>query len=142
MSNFKTIFVIVFGAAAIFAILVFSGVITLGSSAASQTVQGTVNVWGTFDTNAMSGFITNFNNSNSKITIIYDQKDPATFDQDLIEAIAAGTPWDANSRTQSPGRPCGQTSTFGRIVSGRNRRVRMPQKAVALLPAAARTSAR
>lgn len=94
MSNFKTIFVIVFGAAAIFAILVFSGVITLGSSAASQTVQGTVNVWGTFDTNAMSGFITNFNNSNSKITIIYDQKDPATFDQDLIEAIAAGTPPD------------------------------------------------
>ncbi len=95
MSNFKIIIIGIFAAGAIFGILVFSGVISFGSSTATTaTVQGSVNLWGTFPSNAMSGVIADFNLRNPKISVIYVQKNPATFNADLIQAIAAGTPPD------------------------------------------------
>ena len=95
MSNFKIIIIGLFAAGAVFGILVFSGVVTFGSSATTAaTVQGSVTVWGTFDSSALAGLIDDFNVRNPKISIIYEQKDPATFDSTLIEAIAAGTPPD------------------------------------------------
>lgn len=94
MSNFKTIFIIVFAAAAIFGILVFSGAISVGSRSATTEIQGSVTVWGTFDSASLSGFISDFNTRNQKISLLYVEKDPALFDASLIEAIAAGTPPD------------------------------------------------
>lgn len=94
MSNFKVIFIGIFIAAAIFGMLVFAGVIKIGGGSASQTqVQGSVTVWGTFDRAAMQPFVENFNtrNNSAKISMGYEQKDAATFDQTLIEAIASGT---------------------------------------------------
>lgn len=95
MSNFKIIIIGIFAAAAVFGVLVFSGAINFGSSSTTPaTVQGSVTVWGTFNTTAMSGFVSDFNVRNQNISIIYVQKDPASFDTALIEAIAAGTPPD------------------------------------------------
>ena len=95
MSNFKIIVIGIFAAGAIFGILVFSGVINFGSTATTATTaQGTVTVWGTFSSNSLSGLIGDFNIRNPKVTVNYVQKDPATFDSALIEAIAAGTPPD------------------------------------------------
>jgi len=95
MSNFKLIFIGIFAVAAIFGVLVFSGIITIGASTSTQTdVSGTVVIWGTFDSQAMTGFVQDFNTNNAKIHITYQQKDAATFDQTLVEAIASGTPPD------------------------------------------------
>lgn len=94
MTNFKLILIGIFAAAAIFGVLVFSGVISLGSSSSTADVQGQVTVWGTLDSRALGGFLNDFNTRNQKITVNYVQKDSATFDSALIEAIAAGTPPD------------------------------------------------
>ena len=96
MSNFKTIFIAVFIAAAIGAVLVFAGVFG-GSSSSSGTAAaptGTVVLWGTFSQEAMSPFLQDFGLRNQAIQIAYVQKDPATFGDDLVEALAAGTPPD------------------------------------------------
>lgn len=94
MSNFKTIFIIVFAAAAIFGMLVFSGAISVGTRSNTTEVQGSVTVWGTFDSASLSSFISDFNTRNQKISLVYVEKAPLTFDASLIEAIAAGTPPD------------------------------------------------
>jgi ABC-type glycerol-3-phosphate transport system substrate-binding protein len=94
MSNFKLILIGIFAAAAVFGMMVFSGIISLGGSSSATEVQGSVTVWGTFDSRALSGFLSDFNTRNQKISIIYQQKDAASFDAALIEAIAAGSPPD------------------------------------------------
>lgn len=95
MSNFKLIFISVFAVAAVFGILVFSGIISVGGGTTTTTdVQGTVTIWGTFDNNGISGFVEDFDAHNPKIHITYVQKDSASFDTALTEAIASGTPPD------------------------------------------------
>jgi ABC-type glycerol-3-phosphate transport system substrate-binding protein len=91
MSNFKIVIIGIFGAGIIFGMLVFSGVISFGSSAATKEVTGSVTIWGTFDQNAMAGFISDFDTRNQKVTATYVQKDAATFDATLTEAIASGS---------------------------------------------------
>ncbi len=93
MSNFKLIFIGIFVAGAIGGLLVFSGIINVGGSSAT-TVQGSATVWGTLDDTAFSAFLTSFNNSSKDVHVTYVQKDPATLDSDLTEALASGTPPD------------------------------------------------
>ncbi len=93
MSNFKIIFIGIFVAGAVFGLLVFSGIINIGGST-TTTVAGTATIWGTLDQQALSGFISDFNNQSKDIHIAYVQKDSASFDSDLIEALANGTPPD------------------------------------------------
>lgn len=90
MSNFKLIFMVVFVGAAVFGVLVFSGIINLGTSSTATEVSGTATVWGTFPNSALTNFLSDFNLRNQKIHVSYIQKDPATFDQALIEALASG----------------------------------------------------
>lgn len=87
MKNFQLIILIVFIAAAVFGILVFSGAIPLGKSEGSL---GTVVLWGTVPNAAMTGSIEEFNRTNPTYTVKYVQKSVDTFDQDLLEALAAG----------------------------------------------------
>ena len=60
--SFQLIIIIVFIAAAIFGVLVFSGAIPIGSD--DNKAVGTVVLWGTFRTADMSSVIEEFNNIN------------------------------------------------------------------------------
>src|ERR1035437_6417342 len=87
--NFQIIILVVFIVAAVLGVLVFSGIIPIGSS--KTTVQGTVVLWGTLDSQAVFTSLDDFNKANKDVIVKYVQKDSATFDQDLLEALASGT---------------------------------------------------
>lgn len=86
--NFQLIIVIVFIAAAIFGVLVFSGAIPIGKTAGSL---GDVILWGTAPIQIMSPLLKDFNDANPTLVVKYVQKSSETFDQDLLEALASGT---------------------------------------------------
>lgn len=85
--NFQLIIIIVFIAAAIFGVLVFSGAIPLGKT---EGALGTVVLWGTVPTAAISPVLKDFNDVNKSFIVNYVQKSADTFNQDLLEALAAG----------------------------------------------------
>ena len=87
--NFQTIIIIVFIAAAVFGILVFSGAINIGGDT-KEGALGTVVLWGTVKTQAIAPALEDFNRVNKTFVVKYAQKDPETFDQDLLEALASG----------------------------------------------------
>ena len=93
MSNFKIILIGIFVAGAVLGLLVFSGIITLGSSS-TTTVSGNAVIWGTLDQRALSGFFSDFNTLSKDVHVSYEQKNPATLDTDLVEALAVGNPPD------------------------------------------------
>lgn len=86
---FQTIIIVVFIALAVFGLLVFSGAIPIGNDNAPLG-QGTVVLWGTVKLSAISEALSNFNNANPTFVVKYIEKSPETFDQDLLEALAAG----------------------------------------------------
>ena len=88
--NFQIIVLIIFIAAAIFGVLVFSGAIPIGNSKTSGA-QGTVTLWGTVPSDAIATALGAFNAANTSFTVKYVQKSTDTFDQDLLEALASGT---------------------------------------------------
>lgn len=89
MKNFQIILIFIFIAAAILGLLVFSGAIPLGNDD-SNPAKGTVVLWGTFRSDLINSVIEDFNNSNPSVVVNYVQKSPENFDQDLLEALAAG----------------------------------------------------
>lgn len=91
MKNFQLIFLIVFIAAAVFGILVFSGAIPLGKNENEAGSKGTVVLWGTVKSDAIVGALDAFNGANPAFTVKYVQKSAETFDQSLLEALASGT---------------------------------------------------
>jgi len=90
MKNFQLIILIVFIAAAIFGVLVFSGAIKLGNDNGAGSL-GTVTLWGTVPTSMINTPLDDFNNANPTFVVKYVQKMPDTFDQDLLEALATGS---------------------------------------------------
>ena len=78
-------------AAALFGILVFAGLIKIGSDSNQAGSLGTVVLWGTESSQTMSQIIEDFNNANPTFVVKYVQKYPETFDNDLLEALATGT---------------------------------------------------
>lgn len=88
--NFQIIILIVFIVAAILGVLVFSGAIPLGNSSGTTT-QGTVVLWGTVKASIVSPLLDDFNRVNTTFVTKYVEKSPDTFDNDLLEALAAGT---------------------------------------------------
>lgn len=90
MKNFQIISLVVFGLFAVFGLLVFSGTIDIGSSS-QNTPKGTVTLWGTYSKGSIENIIDDFNSTNQTFEVKYSQKDPSTFSQDLLEAIASGT---------------------------------------------------
>ena len=89
MSNFQTILVAIFLAFFVFAVLIFSGVIKIGGGS-SSTIQGKVIIWGVFPYSNMTNAIDGVEKENKDLTVIYVQKNPTTYQQDLIEAFANG----------------------------------------------------
>ncbi|MES2023203.1 MAG: extracellular solute-binding protein [Patescibacteria group bacterium] len=90
MKNFQLIMLIVFIVAAILGVLVFSGAIPIGKSD-TPGVGGTVVLWGTLNQQLMAPAVADFNTANPNYILKYVQKSPATFDQNLLEALASGT---------------------------------------------------
>ena len=95
MSYFKNVVLGIFIAGAVIGVLIFGGIIKVGSSApTSADITGSITLWGTFSAQAMAPFLADFKNSNQNIHVTYVEKDPDTYQNDLIEAIASGTPPD------------------------------------------------
>jgi ABC-type glycerol-3-phosphate transport system substrate-binding protein len=93
-SNFKLIFISVFIVAAIGGILVFSGIINIGGSSGTTSVSGTAVLWGTIPESSLATYLDDFGIRNQQVHVTYVQKDPATYEQALVEAIASGNPPD------------------------------------------------
>ncbi len=88
MKNFQIILIVIFIAAAVVGLLVFSGAIPLGKDI--EGGQGTVILWGTFRTESLNTLLEEFNNANPSFVVKYVQKNPQNFDQELLEALASG----------------------------------------------------
>jgi len=88
VKNFQIIILIVFIAAAIFGVLVFSGTIPLGRDESAG--QGTVVLWGTLPSALISGALETFNQTHPSFVTNYVEKSPETFDRELLEALASG----------------------------------------------------
>lgn len=78
-------------ALAIFGIMVFSGMIKIGSNKNEAGALGTVIIWGTEKSQNLAQAMDDFNKANPTFIVKYVQKYPETFDQDLLEALATGT---------------------------------------------------
>ncbi len=87
--NFQIIILIVFIAAAVLGVFVFSGAIPLGNDN-STDAQGTVILWGTVKSQLIYSLLEDFNRINATFTVKYVEKSADTFDNDLLEALAEG----------------------------------------------------
>lgn len=87
--NFQIIILVVFIAAAVLGVFVFSGAIPLGGGD-NTSGQGTVVLWGTVKSQIMFSLLEDFNRANPTFLVKYIEKSPDTFDNDLLEALAEG----------------------------------------------------
>ena len=90
MKNFQIIILIVFIVAAVIGVLAFSGAIPLGNQSGGDGTGGTVVLWGTVKSTDIAKALEDFNKANQTYIIQYVQKQPETFDQELLEALASG----------------------------------------------------
>ena len=88
--SFQTILLGSFVVAFIFAVLVFSNVIKIGSSSNTQVVTGQVTIWGIYPQSIVQNYLDSATAKNTEITVIYRQKNGDTFRTELIEALASG----------------------------------------------------
>ncbi len=91
ISNFQMGFIVVFIVGAVAAVLIFSGAIPLGESKKGvEGATGTVVMWGTVRRESVANVLAGFNQINETFSVSYVQKNPATFNSELIEALASG----------------------------------------------------
>ena len=87
LSTFQIVLLVVFGALAVAGVLIFAFAIG-GSGNASI---GTVSVWGTLDATAFEVVLRQAADSDPRLNqVTYEQKDSATYEQDLTDALANG----------------------------------------------------
>ncbi len=95
MKNSKLFQYIVFGLF-IFFIIVGAILFSTYRSTDKNAVAVDITMWGTLPSENFSPFATDyFNKAGLKYYVKYEQRDPATFDADLVEALASGTGPDA-----------------------------------------------
>ncbi len=87
--SFQIIIIIIFIVGAVFGVLVFSGAIPIGKNNTPGGL-GTVTLWGTVPQRIMAPLLEEFNVVNTSFILQYVPKPINTFDQDLLEALAAG----------------------------------------------------
>ncbi len=94
-SPFQTILVVIFVAAFVLAIAVFSGLFSSNRKTTSSAPQGNVLVWGVLPQEHMERYVNNFfNSADLGYTMTYVEHTPDRFTQDLVVALANGTPPD------------------------------------------------
>ena len=82
----KNIITGIFVIAAVAALMVFSGVIKIGTN--SQEAQGSITIWGTIESSVMAPYLSE--TTGGSINVSYEQKNPASYESDLINAFASG----------------------------------------------------
>lgn len=91
MKQLSTFQIIVTGAFIFFAVigvLLFAG---LGNLGGGDTDIGAVTMWGTYDDRVMNGLLNELSFSDKRFdNVTYIEKDPRTFDESLVEALASG----------------------------------------------------
>ncbi len=95
MKNNKLFQYVVIG---IFVFFIIVGAIMFSTYKSSSTAVTNISIslWGTLPSDSFDSFATKyFNDSQLKYTVKYTQKDPVSFDQDLVEALASGSGPDA-----------------------------------------------
>lgn len=88
--NLQTILLIVFGFFTLIGVAVFAGYIDIGGSSKTATPSGKVTLWGTLNERPMNAFLKATEAKNQTFSIDYVQKDSASYEQALIEALASG----------------------------------------------------
>lgn len=88
-ANFQTIFLAIFLAFFVFGVLIFAEILPIGkSSKSSNTLKGTVTVWGTFPTSEISTVFDQIGSDNNELVLTYVQKPASEYQQLLVEAFA------------------------------------------------------
>jgi ABC-type glycerol-3-phosphate transport system substrate-binding protein len=91
MKKFQIILLFIFGAMAVFGLILF-GLFRGGTS----TTEATITMWGSVPAGIVTSLISDVKyNQKININIDYTEKDESVFDQDLIEALASGKGPDA-----------------------------------------------
>ena len=92
MKGFQIGVLIFFGAFVFLGVLIFSGAIKLPSKGVGdeQITTGVIKIWGTVSKKNLSAAISFLNNQNPNTVIIYEEKDPRTYSDDLLNAFAFG----------------------------------------------------
>ncbi len=88
--TFQTILIGICIGAIILSVLVFSGKIPLGNKADSSIV-GNLVIWGTLPASQIRGMVSGVAKVHKKINVQYIYKDPRTYHNDVVEALASGT---------------------------------------------------
>ncbi len=95
MSKFQIIVTGILIAASAVAVLMFTGVIQGFGSRGGGGEKIEAVVWGTFPKEKIRPFISKFNDENSNdFSITYEEKNPETYKEELINAMASGNPPD------------------------------------------------
>ncbi len=89
-TSFQTILLGAFIVAFVFAVLVFSGIIKIGSSSSTAEISGQVTIWGTYPRVFVQEYLDIATAKNTEIDIFYEEKPADSFRTDLIEALANG----------------------------------------------------
>ncbi len=91
-TNFQTIILAIFLAFFVFGVLVFSGLLPIGTSTKNTSAPvGKVVIWGTFPEIKLFEFFQNLNGTNQNLSISYVQKSEETYQNDILQAQATGT---------------------------------------------------
>lgn len=80
---------VVFGLAIIFATLLFSGKLPFGQSS-SEGVKGNLVMWGTFPSSVVTPVLESARQVYKDLNVTYISKNEATFDNELLSALASG----------------------------------------------------
>ncbi len=89
MKAFQTILLIFFAVLIVVAVLIFSGIISIGGSEA-KLVQAPITMWGTMTSDQFKTIVDNAKLAGDSFSITYVKKDPRTLEADLIDALASG----------------------------------------------------
>ncbi len=85
----------VFVVFALLAVAIFAGIIPVGQSKNTTTATGKVVIWGTIPSKYLHDSLSTFSTINQDVQVTYEEKDPATFDTEFINALAAAKGPDA-----------------------------------------------
>lgn len=77
-------------AGVIFGLLIFSGKIPVGEKSATETLKGSLVIWGKLPGDAVRATTDQLRQTFKEVTITYVQKTEATFQNDLVNALASG----------------------------------------------------
>lgn len=87
-SPFQIVLLALFGGLCVAGVLIFAFVVSGGNSSAV----GQVTVWGTFDEAKVQAVIRAAAETDDRLTgVTYVRKDPATYQSELVNALASGT---------------------------------------------------